>query len=82
MFGFVCYDNFSIASQKKSVSKDFFGRSFLDIYFCPFFKSQNTFHFSKTVFLYNKLKNILKENRLLKRRYLLLKKTLLIIHLK
>ncbi len=47
MFGLVCDDKFSISSQKNSVSKDFFGKPFLDIYFCPFLRNQNTFHFSK-----------------------------------
>ena len=35
--------------MKNFVSKDLFDKRFLDIYFCPFLKNQNTFHFPKPI---------------------------------
>jgi hypothetical protein len=62
LFGLVCYDKFSILSQKFFVSKDFFGESFLDIFFVHFLKVKILFIFRKLAILYNKFKILLKEN--------------------
>ena len=45
MIGLICYDKFSISSQKKSVSKDVLGKSILDIFFVHFEKVKILFIF-------------------------------------
>ena len=60
-YRFNCDDKDPMLKIKKIVSKDVFDNPFLDIYFCPFFKNQKTFHLQNFTFLYNKLKKVLKE---------------------
>ena len=47
MYRFIYHDKGLKPISKNFVSKDISDMPFLDIYFCPFFHFQKTFHFSK-----------------------------------